>query len=54
MVNCCPAQVFFDKDGKPFVSSQQNSKGFILYFNKDDNKHILTLHEGAMTDLGYF
>lgn len=42
-----PTQFFFDKDGKPYVPSDENST-FIMYEHKDTGEHLFTAHEGAM------
>lgn len=42
-----PTQFFFDKNGKPYVPSDENS-AFIMYEHKDTGEHIFTAHEGPM------
>lgn len=42
-----PTQFFFDKDGNPYVSSDENS-AFIMYEHKDTGEHLFTAHEGPM------
>jgi len=42
-----PTQFFFDKDGKPYVPSDENS-AFIMYEHKETGEHLFTAHEGAM------
>jgi len=43
-----PTQFFFDKDGKPYVPSDENS-AFIMYEHRDTGEHLFTAHEGGMT-----
>lgn len=42
-----PTQFFFDKDGNPYVPSDENSD-FIMYGNEDTGEHLFTAHEGPM------
>lgn len=49
-ITVIPTQLFFDKDGNPYVPSEANSTEFIMYSSKDTNEHILTSHEGGITE----
>lgn len=42
-----PTQFFFDKDGKPYVPSEEDSP-FIMYGHSETGEHLFTAHEGAM------
>lgn len=44
-----PTQLFFDKDGNPFVPSDPQGMGMMLYQKNDTKEHIFTTHEGGMT-----
>ena len=45
-----PTQVFFDKDGKPYVPSDSQAVQMNLYSLKNTNEHVFTTHEGGMTE----
>ena len=45
-----PTQVFFDKNGKPFVPSDPQASRMTMYVTKDKNEHVFTVHEGGMTE----
>jgi thioredoxin 1 len=49
-ISIIPTQVFIDKDGKPYVPTEANSKGMIMYETKDTNEHVFTTHEGGITE----
>lgn len=44
-----PTQFFFDKDGKPYVPTDPESSGFLMYGDEETNEHYFTAHEGGMT-----
>lgn len=44
-----PTQVFFDKDGNPFVPSDPAGMMMQMYALQDTNEHVFTTHEGGMT-----
>lgn len=44
-----PTQFFFDKDGNPYVPSDPESSGFLMYGDEETNEHYFTAHEGGMT-----
>lgn len=48
-VSLIPTQVIFDKNGSPFVPSEELSKKieFTMYTD-DNNNHIFTVHQGAV------
>lgn len=43
-----PTQLFFDKDGNPFVPSDPQKMGMTMYQTSDTNEHVYTTHEGGM------
>lgn len=45
-----PTQVFFDKDGKPYVPSDSQAIKMNMYSLKNTNEHVFTTHEGGMTE----
>lgn len=47
-ISVIPTQVFFDKDGKPYVPSDAKALGMIMYTSKDTGEHVFTVHEGIM------
>ena len=49
-ISIIPTQVLIDKDGKPYVPTEDNSKGMIMHLTKDTDEHIYTTHEGGMTE----
>jgi len=49
-ISLIPTQVLIDKDGKPYVPTDTNSAGLIMYETKDTNEHIFTTHEGGITE----
>lgn len=49
-ISIIPTQVLIDKDGKPYVPSEDNSTGMIMYGTKDTNEHVFTTHEGGITE----
>ena len=44
-----PTQVFFDKEGKPYIPSDPQGMGMQMYSTKDSGEHVFTTHEGGMT-----
>ena len=51
-IRCIPTQVFFNADGSPFLPSKNlNGKLRFNFINqKGTEKHLLTLHEGFITE----
>ena len=49
-IRVIPTQVFFDKNGKPFVPSDPQASRMTMYVTKDKNEHVFTVHEGGMTE----
>jgi len=45
-----PTQIFFDKNGKPFVPSDPQVSQMTMYVTKDKNEHVFTVHEGGITE----
>lgn len=44
-----PTQFFFTADGKPFVPSNPEAMGMIIYTRKDTGEHVYTAHQGGLT-----
>lgn len=49
-ISLIPTQVFIDKDGNPYMPSEANLKGMIMYETKDTKEHVFTAHEGGITE----
>ncbi len=49
-ISVIPTQVFFDPAGNPYTPQGANAGQFIMYTLKDSKKHVLTTHEGGMTE----
>ena len=52
-VRVIPTQVIFDKEGKPYVPSEETRKSgleFLEYNRRDSEEHALTVHEGMLTE----
>lgn len=45
-----PTQIFFDKDGKPYVPSDSQTENMNMFSLKNTNEHVFTTHEGGMTE----
>lgn len=48
-IRVIPTQVFFDKEGRPHTPSKSQVIGMQMYYMKDTNEHVLTVHEGGLT-----
>jgi len=49
-VDLIPTQLYFDKNGNPFVPRDPEAMQMMLYSTKDTNKHVYTAHQGGMTE----
>ena len=49
-VKVVPTQFFFYKDGKPYQPQDFESSGMLIYTLKDTEEHVLTAHEGGLTE----
>lgn len=49
-ISVIPTQVFFDKDGKPYIPSDPQASQMKMYSLKDTNENVFTTHEGGMTE----
>lgn len=49
-VKVTPTQLFFDKDGNPYMPKNPESSPFIIYSMRDTGEHVYTAHEGALTE----
>ncbi len=47
-IQVIPTQFFFDKDGKPYVPSDDIGINFTMYSRNDNNEHVYTVHEGGL------
>ncbi|HBY19687.1 MAG: thiol reductase thioredoxin [Clostridiales bacterium GWE2_32_10] len=48
-ISVIPTQIFFDKEGKPYVPSDPEKMQMLIYSHKVTNEHVFTTHEGGMT-----
>ena len=56
-ISVIPTQLFFDKDGNPYVPADPEASQMIIYTSKDTEEHVFTAHEGGLTEeqlLGIF
>lgn len=49
-VRAIPTQFFFDKDGNPFTPENPDNARLLMYTTKDTEEHVLTAHEGFMSE----
>lgn len=49
-VRAIPTQFLFDKDGKPFNPGENSSARLLMYTARDTEEHVLTAHEGFMSE----
>lgn len=51
-VRVIPTQVFFNPDGTPYEPSEATAKAlnFALYNSRETEKHVLTVHEGMLSE----
>jgi thioredoxin 1 len=49
-ISVIPTQVLFNKDGKPYLPSDENAAGMLQYTSKETKEHIFTIHEGGITE----
>jgi thioredoxin 1 len=47
-IRVIPTQVFFDQHGNPYLPSDPEALGMLLYRRADSAEHVLTAHEGAL------
>ncbi|AOY77614.1 thioredoxin family protein [Clostridium formicaceticum] len=48
-IRVIPTQVFWGKEGKPYVPSNPQAIQMQMYSMKDTDEHVFTIHEGGMT-----
>ncbi|OGO86792.1 MAG: thiol reductase thioredoxin [Clostridiales bacterium GWD2_32_59] len=48
-ISVIPTQIFFNKEGKPYVPSDPEKMQMMMYSDKVTNEHVFTTHEGGMT-----
>ncbi len=49
-IRVIPTQVFFDKEGKPYMPSDPQAMQMQMYEHKETKEHVFTTHEGGMTE----
>lgn len=49
-IRVVPTQLFFDKDGKPFMPADPEASRMLIYTTKDTGEHVFTAHEGVLTE----
>ncbi len=49
-VQVIPTQVFFLPDGSPYLPDEQLGIPFTLYSSRETGEHVLTVHEGLLTE----
>ncbi|GAB1475881.1 thioredoxin family protein [Bacillota bacterium] len=49
-IRVVPTQLFFDKDGNPFMPVDPEGSQMLIYTTRDTGEHVLTSHEGALTE----
>lgn len=49
-VKVVPTQFFFDKDGNPYMPEDSETSQMLIYTAKDTGDHVLTAHEGVLTE----
>lgn len=45
-----PTQVLIDRDGNPYVPSDEIGVDLLLYADKETEEHLFTTHEGGLTE----
>ncbi|MEL7568629.1 MAG: thioredoxin domain-containing protein [Dehalobacterium sp.] len=49
-ISLIPTQVFFDKDGNPYIPANPQALQINMYSSRETNEHVFTTHEGGMTE----
>ena len=49
-VQVIPTQIFFLPDGSPYMPDEELGIPFTLYSSKETGEHVLTVHEGLLTE----
>lgn len=49
-VQVIPTQILFDKNGKPYVPSDDLGIDFTMYSDRNTNEHAFTVHQGGLTE----
>lgn len=49
-VKVVPTQFFFDKEGGPFNPKNPQTSNMLIYTTRDTEEHVLTAHEGGLTE----
>lgn len=47
-VRVIPTQVVYNADGSPYVPSEDIMINFLLYYDKETEEHLFTVHEGGL------
>lgn len=48
-IQVIPTQVIINKDGSPYVPSENMEINFTMYSTRDTNEHVFTVHQGGLT-----
>jgi thioredoxin 1 len=48
-IQVIPTQVIINKDGSPYVPSENMEINFAMYSTRDTNEHVFTVHQGGLT-----
>ncbi len=49
-VQVIPTQIFYTKDGKPYVPSDGHNVEFTMFRDRETNEHLFTVHKGGLTE----
>lgn len=49
-IQVIPTQIFFLPDGSPYLPDEELGIPFTLYSSKETGEHVLTVHEGLLTE----
>lgn len=47
-VQVIPTQVVYNADGSPYVPSEDLMVNFVMYYDKETEEHLFTVHEGGL------
>lgn len=49
-IQVIPTQIFVNRDGTPYVPSEDIPVEFIMYSTRDTNEHVFTVHQGGLSE----
>ncbi len=49
-VRVIPTQLFFDRDGNPYMPEDPDGSGLLIYTSRETDEHVFTAHEGKLTE----